>query len=127
MADIINKIQPVLLTDNLGNPVSGGGTGSLPTASRQYSTVSTSTPTTSDGNVFTIAAGEKGFIQNLDDAAVYVKLGSEASSTSFNFVLKACSAANDGSGGLAVIDDYIGVVSIAASAATPRVIAYKLS
>jgi len=93
----------------------------------QYSTVSTATPVTTDSTVFTLAANEKGFIQNLDDAAVYVKYGASASSSSFNFVLKAGLAADDGNGGSLVIDDFIGAVSIAAATGSPRVAAFKLS
>lgn len=94
---------------------------------KQYTTVSTATPITADGPVFTLAAGEKGIIQNLDDAAVYVKLGASASSSSFNFVLPASTSANDGTSPPYQIDDYIGVVSIAAATGSPRVSAYKLS
>lgn len=86
---------------------------------------STGMPVTSDGTVFTLAAGEVGFIQNLDDAAVYVKLGASASASDFSFVLKAGSAANDGLGGHAAIPDYVGAVSIAAAAGSPRVAAWK--
>lgn len=113
----------------MGGSASTGFTegGSVSTASAQYSTVSTSTPVTSDGTVFTLAAGEKGFIQNLDDAAVYVKYGEGASSTSFNFVLSAGTAANDGNGASVSVDDYIGPVSIAAATGSPRVAAWKLS
>ena len=93
----------------------------------QLATVSTGTPVTADGTVFTLAAGQKGFIQNLDDAAVYVKLGASASSTDFNFVLKAGTAANDGTGGSLWIENYTGVVSIAAATGSPRVSAWKLS
>lgn len=94
---------------------------------KQYTTVSTATPITADGTVFTIAAGEKGVIQNLDDAEVYIKLGASASSSSFNFVLPASTSANDGTSPPYQIDDYIGVVSIAAATGSPRVSAYKLS
>lgn len=94
---------------------------------KQYSTVSTGTPITADGTVFTLAAGEKGSIQNLDDAAVYVKLGASASSSSFNFVLPAGVAANDGTSPVFILDDFIGAVSIAAATGSPRVIAFKLS
>lgn len=110
-----------------GTGGSGSGSSALTTTPRQYATVSNFTVGTTDGTVLTLAAGEKGFIQNLDDAAVYVKLGATASSSSFSYVLKAGTAANDGLGGLAVIDDYIGVVSIAAASGSPRVIAWKLS
>lgn len=95
--------------------------------SSQKSTVSTATPVTTDSTVFTLAGGEKGYIQNLAAVAVYVKLGASASSSSFNWVLKAGTAANDGLGGVLVIDDYIGAVSIAAASSTPRVSAFKLS
>jgi hypothetical protein len=94
---------------------------------KQFSTVSTATPITADGTVFTLAAGEKGVIQNLDDAAVYVKLGASASSSSFNFILPACQTANDGNVPPIEIDDYVGAVSIAAATGSPRVSAYKLS
>lgn len=115
------------------NALLGGG---LPTAAtssaglvsrpKQYTTVSTDAVKTTDGTVFTLAAGEKGFIQNLNTTAVYVKYGESASSSSFSFVLKAGSAANDGAGGSVVIDDFIGAVSISGVTST-RVIAYKLS
>lgn len=98
----------------------------VPTQPKQYSTASSSI-VTSDGNVGTIAAGQKMFIQNLDDAAVYVKYGTGASASSFTLELKAGSAANDGNGGSANIDDFIGIVSIAAAAATPRVVVTLLS
>lgn len=100
---------------------------SFSTAPTQYSTVSTFTPVTSDGTVFTLAAGEKGFIQNIQNTALYVKYGASASSSSFNFVLKAGTAANDGNGGSVVIDDFVGAVSIAAATGSPRVAAWKLS
>jgi len=86
---------------------------------------STGTPVTSDGTVFTLAAGEVGFIQNLDDAAVYVKLGSSASASDAHYLLQAGDAANDGKGGYVSITDYIGAVSIAAAAGNPRVLAWK--
>jgi hypothetical protein len=82
---------------------------------------------TSDGNVFTLAAGEIGFIQNLDDAALAVKLGASASTTSFNFLLKAGVLADDANGGSITIDNYIGAVSVAAMTGSPRYIAWKRS
>lgn len=123
-ANIVGQIQPVIPVSADGSPVVGG---SFTTVAQQYDTVSNASPITADGDVFTLAAGEKGFIQNLDDAAVYVRYGTGASSSLFQFVLKAGTAANDGNGGSVVIDDWIGVVSIAAAAGSPRVIAYKLS
>lgn len=82
---------------------------------------------TSDGSVFTIAAGERGFIQNLDTDALAVKYGPDASPTSFSFILKAGAAADDGQGGAVTIDDWIGVVSVAAMTGAPRFISWKVS
>src|SRR5687768_8185472 len=99
-------ITPVILMS--GNAESGyspaGGTGASQ-SSQQYGTA-TPTLVTSDATTVTIASGQKGFVQNLDDAAVYVRLGSGASSSNFNFVLSAGSAANDGLGGSKDISDY---------------------
>lgn len=94
---------------------------------QQYTTVSTFTIATADGTVFTLAAGEKGMIKNLDDAALAYKLGASASTTSLNGILSAGSVADDGKGGSVVIDDFVGVVSVAAMTGSPRFIAYKLS
>ena len=96
------------------------------TQQKQYSGVpSTFTVGTSDATVFTLAAGEIGFIQNLDDAALAVKKGASASTTSFSLILNAGTAADDGKGGAILIDDWIGVVSVAAMAGSPRYIAWK--
>lgn len=80
---------------------------------------------TSDGTVFTLVAGEVGFIQNLDDAALAVKLGASASTTSLSMILQAGSAADDGKGGFTYITDYTGVVSVKAMTGSPRYIAWK--
>lgn len=80
---------------------------------------------TADGTVFTLAQGEIGFIQNLDDTALAVKLGAGASTTSLSFILQAGAAADDGKGGFVQIDDYIGVVSVAAMTGSPRFIAWE--
>lgn len=82
---------------------------------------------TTDATVFTLAAGEIGFIQNLDDAGLAVKKGASASPTSLSFVLPPCAVAGDGSGGAVKIDDWIGVVSVAAMSGTASYIAYKYS
>jgi hypothetical protein len=80
---------------------------------------------TADGTVFTLAKGEVGFIQNLDDAALAVKLGASASTTSLSMILQAGSAADDGKGGFIYITDYTGAVSVAAMSGTARYIAWK--
>lgn len=66
-----------------------------------------------------------GYIQNLDDAALAVKLGASASTTSFHHILQAGTAADDGKGGFIYITDYIGAVSVAAMSGSPRYIAWK--
>jgi len=80
---------------------------------------------TSSDTVFTLSRGEIGFIQNLDDAALAVKLGASATSSSFSMILQAGSAASDGKGGSVYITDYIGVVSVAAMSGTASYIAWK--
>lgn len=60
-------------------------------------------------------------IQNLDTAILYVKLGAGASSSSYNFVLKAGTGAADGTAGsFAMMDGNVwrGIVTVA-SAGTP--------
>jgi hypothetical protein len=86
---------------------------------------STFTIATADATVFTLAKGEVGFIQNLDDAALAVKLGASASTTSLNLILQAGTAADDGKGGFTYITDYTGAVSVAAMSGTARYIAWK--
>lgn len=80
---------------------------------------------TANETVFTLAAGERGFIQNLDDAALAVKLGASASSSSFNLILQAGTAASDGKGGFVMIETHIGAVSVAAMSGTASYIAWK--
>ena len=81
---------------------------------------------TADATVFTLAAGEIGFIQNLSaDAPLAVKLGASASTTSLNYILAACTAASDGKGGAVRIDDWIGAVSVAKMTGTASYLAFK--
>jgi hypothetical protein len=79
-----------------------------------------------DATIFTLAAGEKGFIQNLSaDAPLAVKKGATASTTSLNFILAACTADSDGKGGAVMIDDWVGVVSVAKMTGTAKYLAWK--
>lgn len=108
--------------------LTGGSNGCLATGARQLAgTPSSFTIGTSDQTVFTLAAGEIGYIQNLDDAALAVKYGAGASTTSLSFILRAGSAADDGNGPIMVIDDHVGIVSVAAMSGAPRYIAFKRS
>lgn len=116
------NITPVILMG--GSAESGytpvGGTGES-LAVTQYGPPADAI-VTSDGTAGTIASGGMAFIQNLDDAAVYVKLGAGATSSDFSFVLSAGTAANDGLGGSREILNYAGIVTIAAAAGSPRVV-----
>jgi hypothetical protein len=83
---------------------------------------------TADATVFTLAAGEVGFIQNLSaDAPLAVKYGASASTTSLNFILPASTAASDGTGGAYKINDWIGVVSVAKMTGTASYLAWKVA
>lgn len=94
---------------------------------KQYTGVpSTFTIQTADQTVFTLAAGEIGFIQNLSaDAPLAVKLGAGASTTSLNFILPKGTAASDGTSAVNRIDYWIGVVSVAKMAGTASYLAWK--
>lgn len=95
------------------------------TAKQLTGTPSNFTVGTTDATVFTLAAGEIGFIQNLDDAALAVKKGASASTSSLSFILAAGTAADDGKGASVIIDDWVGVVSVAAMSGSPRYVAWK--
>lgn len=116
---IIGKVTIDNTTDGTTNRVS-----SFPKQSN--GAASTASVATADGTVFTLAAGEIGFIQNLKSSiALAVKLGASASTSSFNVILKGGNADDDGNGGLITIDDFIGAVSVATMSGTGRYIAWK--
>lgn len=77
---------------------------------------------TADGTA--LAANERRLwwgIINLDTDAVLVKMGAGASAASFHVPLKACTLADDGSGGAFFDDTYTGIVTLIAAAGAPRV------
>jgi hypothetical protein len=90
----------------------------------QWSSVTSSAVLTAAGTVFTINSGEIGVIENENNAVLFVKFGPTASATSYNKILKAGTAAADGTGGACTISNYIGEVSVF-SATTYSYIAYK--
>lgn len=110
-----NPVTVVGFSDQFGNTQT-----SLPSG-KQYGPP-VDTIVTDNATTVEIAAGGMAFVQNLDDAAVYVKLGAAASDSNFSFVLSAGTAANDGLGGSREITNYFGLVSFAAAAASPRLI-----
>ena len=93
------------------------------TAMPQRASSATSAVVISDGTALAANDNRSWWnIQNLDDVAVYVKLGAAASSSDFSFVLKAGTASNDGLGGSWFDDTYTGIVTIAAATGSPRVV-----
>ena len=95
----------------------------LPVRAGQVTTApSNSAPITSAADI-TLAAGDKLFIQNLDTDALFVRRATGATSSLFNYVLQGGGAADDGTGGALLIDDFVGVVSFAGT--TVRYNAWK--
>jgi hypothetical protein len=86
---------------------------------------SSSVVRTTDGDVFTLGNGEVGYIQNLSTVALAVKMGTGASPTNLNHLLRGGTGASDGIGASLVIDYYLGVVSVAAMSGSPSFIAWK--
>lgn len=100
----------------------------LRSAQKQYAGVpSNFSIATADATVFTLAAGEVGVIQNLHaTVGLAVKKGASASASSFSFVLPPGAATDTGGGGKEKIEDWIGIVSVAACpSGTARYIAWK--
>lgn len=62
-------------------------------------------------------------VQNLGTNPLFVKRGSGASSSSLNYVLAGGTVNDDGKGGVLVIDDFVGTVSITGT--SPRYLAWK--
>ncbi len=82
---------------------------------------------TADTTVFTLAAGEIGFVQNLHaSVGLAVKKGAGATTINFSFVLAPGAATDTGGGGKEKIEDWVGAVSVAAiPSGTARYIAWK--
>ena len=79
----------------------------------QYTTVTRGTsPTTSGGTIATLALGDKVTIQNLNTSALFVKKGASAAADSYDYVLAAGDANDDGKGGVIDIKDFVGVISV---------------
>lgn len=93
----------------------------------QYRSSSSATVGTTDATVATLEPGQVLQIQNLDDAALYVKYGTGCSTSAFTLIIPACTAANDGLVPPFLIDNWIGPVSVAAATGTARYLATVLS
>lgn len=57
-------------------------------------------------------------LQNNSTSEILIGLGSTVNSTKYNFVLGKASAARDGTGGTAVIDNYSGIIYAGTTAGT---------
>lgn len=113
---LLRKVLRALLAPLLG-------WGAISTRAFQSSATPSSFAAITTPADITLAAGEKLRIKNLDTDALFVKRGTGATSSSFNYVLRGGTAPDDGQGGEVVIDDYVGVVSFAGT--TPRYSAWK--
>lgn len=90
------------------------------------STISNSTLSGTNGTILEANSNrEELFIQNLQSGVLYVKYGSSASSTSFNFILAAATASGAGDGGSLSDLNYTGIVSV--SGAIPNYISWERS
>ena len=90
------------------------------------STISNSTLSGTNGTILEANSNrEELFIQNLQSGVLYVKYGSSANSTSFNFVLAAATASGAGDGGSLSDLNYTGIVSV--SGAIPNYISWERS
>lgn len=94
--------------------------------SQTSATPSNAAVSTDTGKVFVLTAGDKGFIQNLSTAPLYVRFGEDdAAADAFSFILKAGDAEDDANGGYVEIDDYVGRVTVYST--DPRYIAWVLT
>jgi len=93
------------------------------------STISNFTISGSNGIVLNANENrEELYLQNLATGALYVKYGSSASNTSFNFVLAGNTTANAGDGGSLSDLNYTGIVSASgANNSTPSYISWERS
>lgn len=69
---------------------------------------------------------EELFVQNLATGSLYVKYGSSASNSSFNFILAGNTVANAGDGGSLSDLNYTGIVSVS-GAVSPNYIVWERS
>lgn len=95
-----------------GMPVEDSNPLPVTTAPQVSTAPSNSAPITATADI-TLAAGERLFIQNLGTNPLFVRRGTGATSSLFNYILAAGGAPDDGYGGTIEINDFIGVVSFA--------------
>ena len=126
--------MPIKQSDNFDNDgmtlrkilmnQAGAMSGTTPTTTQPAqvsSAPSSSAPQTAAADQ-TIAPGSRMYIQNLSTTPLYVRRGTGATTSVFNYALKGSTAIDDGTGGIIDITDYNGVVSFAS--ATVRYVAW---
>jgi hypothetical protein len=86
---------------------------------------STATVNASGGDLFTLAAGEIGYIQNLNVNPIFVRRATGAATNAFHYALAPGVAVDDGTGGSLRITDHVGVVSAVGTGF--RAVAWKIS
>ena len=109
------------------NAIFAPGGNSVRLSLNQASSVNVPAIQTSAGNALAANGDRKAWsIQNLGTNPLFVRLGDSASNTLFHYVLKACSAQDDGSGGFISGDGtYRGVISVAGT--SPRFAAAEMA
>lgn len=77
---------------------------------------------TSSGDIGTVANEQTVFVQNLGTSPLFIRKGTGASATVFHVCIGGGTADDDGTGGTAFINDWIGVISVYSSA--PRFVSH---
>lgn len=92
-------------------------------------TISNHTSSSANGTAVSANSFRKElFLQNLATGGLYVKYGTNASNTSFNFILAGCTYANGGDGGSISDQRYTGIVSVSgAQNLTPNYISWEMT
>lgn len=119
--------EPVTIVSIGGVPIpAGGGVPVTPAPASGSSSSGVASPATGGVVLVPNPAGRLAWsIQNLGTNPLFVKRGAGATTSSFDFVLKACTAQDDGSGGFYTDDLYKGVVSVAGT--SPRCVVSELT
>lgn len=104
-------------------------TDSVTSVPQRNSTISNYTPSSSNGSTLSANSNRKElYLQNLATGRLYVKYGTNASNTSFNFVLAGASYVDNGNGGVISDQGYTGIVSVSGgNNLTPNYICWERS
>lgn len=113
--------DPVIYVDPeshavLTTPATGGSPQEVVVVPSESSTTPSSFAIREASEDMVVAAGQRPFVQNLGTSPLFVKLGTGASASSFNFILNAATAEDNGTGGATPkdgwpLDGFVGTVS----------------